>query len=48
MKMRFEAKCPRCRVGLTVGTFAVRQYGGYWHTACAVAYAKQRKALRKD
>lgn len=47
MKMRFEAKCPRCRKGLTVGTLAMRQYGGYWHVECAVSYSKERKALRR-
>lgn len=42
MKMRFEARCARCRRQMTVGTLAVRMFGGYWHQECAVDYQKAR------
>lgn len=48
MKMRFEAKCPRCRVGMTVGAFAVRMYGGYWHTQCAIDYKRLREQQKRN
>jgi len=44
--MRFSARCARCRNPLHMGDRALRQYGGYWHNACVIAYRKQREALR--
>lgn len=45
MKARFQTQCGRCREWITVGASCEHAYGGYWHSACLMAYVRSRHAL---
>jgi hypothetical protein len=47
MKMRFDARCPKCRLTVRFGTRAMRIYGGYFHLQCYQQYREYREGVKR-
>lgn len=46
MKARWTHPCERCKTDITVGSQFAMFAGRRWHTACLLAYQRQRRELK--